>query len=204
MEYGLYFSEIKEKRIFSSCESCDSSDSSKHPNRVDNDNLYWYINRDGVRITKINNTFFDDKTNYKSNIVSQIIETNHYGIRFEEFINKNKKLLFNITLFDCIDYSIENKITLKEVCGIFIGQKWKAKNYNFALKNCHHFSAEIIRILKAKRENEYYKIRSVEKLILLNCIISALWDNERISFTNTMGRIPNLGLFYDFYKMAKI
>ena len=34
-------------------------------------------------------------------------------------------------------------------------------------------------------------------MILPNKIISALWDNEDWSVTNTIGRIPIIGLLYD-------
>ena len=37
-----------------------------------------------------------------------------------------------------------------------------------------------------------------------NCIISALWDNEKLSVTNTIGRIPIIGVFYVFYKGIQI
>ena len=58
-------------------------------------------------------------------------------------------------------------------------------------------SAEIIRILKAVRIDERTKVRTIEKMILPNKIISALWDNEDWSVTNTIGRIPIIGLLYD-------
>ena len=171
MEYGQYLTEKsdiinKNNKIISSCDNC--SGSSKGPKKANNSNcLYWYINKDGLRITKISNI-----RNKNSKFITQIIALNHYGITLEEFNEKNKALLFG-TLFECIDCNIENKITLKELCNNFIGKKWEAKNYNFAWKNCQHFAAEVINILKATRKKEYHKIRSVEKFILPNCIISA-------------------------------
>ena len=36
-------------------------------------------------------------------------------------------------------------------------------------------------------------------MILPNCIISALWDNEDLSFINTMGRIPIIGMGFDIF-----
>ena len=202
MEYGQYFtSEKGEPNFFSSCDS--SSNSYGEIKRHENNNIFWYINGDGLRIIKINNANFDNNKNNKSQIVSQIIATNHYGIGIDEFYEINSKLYFNY-LFDCIDCNVENKITLTELCNYFKDDKWKAKNYNIIYNNCQDFAAKIIKLLKATRKNDYHKIRSFEKLCLPNCIISALWDNEKLSFINTMGRIPFIGLFYDLYRLKKI
>ena len=59
------------------------------------------------------------------------------------------------------------------------------------------FAAEIIRVLKAVRIDERTKERTIEKMILPNKIISVLWDNEDWSVTDTIGRIPVIGLIYD-------
>ena len=207
MEYGQYLtenSEIEEPNFLSSCDSCTNSYrvAKRHEN---NNNIFWYINGDGLRITKINNAYFGNNNNNinKSHIVSQIIATNHYGIGIDEFKKINSKLYFN-HLFDCIDCNVENKITLKELCNNFKGDKWKAKTYNVIYNNCQDFAAKIIKLLKATRKNDNHKIRSIEKLCLPNCIISALWDNEKLSITNSVGRIPLVGLFYDLYRIIKL
>ena len=204
MEYGQYLtekSEIGEPNFFSSCDSCSNSYREIKKNE-NNNNIFWYINGDGLRITKINKVYFDNNENNKSHIVSQLIATNHYGIGIDEFKDINSKLYFN-HLFDCIDCNVGNKITLKELCENFKGNKWKAKKYNVIYNNCQDFAAKVIKLLKATRKSDNDKIRTIEKLILPNCIISALWENEELSFTNTMGRIPIFGIFYDLYRLIK-
>ena len=209
MEYGQYLteqSEIDEPGIFSSCDSC--SNDYKRPKRSEKNNIFWFLNKDGLRLTKIdeNDTFFKEHQNLdenkKSEIVSELIACNHYGIDHQKFKEINSKLLIG-SLFNCVNCKIKNEITLKELCENFKGEKWEAKSYNWASHNCQHFAAEIIKILKAERLNDLDKIRTVEKLTLPNCIISALWDNEELSFVNTMGRIPLVGLIYDLVKISK-
>ena len=199
LEYGQYLTEnsdIDENNLFSSCDSC--SNSYKDVTKFDNNkNIYWYINKDGLRMTKI-----AQNKNKKSKIVSKIIACNHYGISHDEFKKINSKFYFS-SLFECIDCDINNKITLNDLCNNFKEDNWDAKHYNVITHNCQHFAAQIIKVLKAIRKNEEYKIRSIEKFILPNCIISALWDNEKLSLTNTMGRIPIIGIFYDLYKLSK-
>ena len=36
-------------------------------------------------------------------------------------------------------------------------------------------------------------------MILPNCMIKALWDNEDLSAINTLGRVPVLGLAFDAF-----
>ena len=121
----------------------------------------------------------------------------------EENAEKNKKLSFSYT-YKIVDCDINNKITLRELCNNFKGEKWEAKNYNVLNHNCQTFAAKIIKILKAIRIKEKDKIRTLEKSMLPNCIISALWDNEKLSKINTLGRIPVFGIFYDLYKMHQM
>lgn len=49
------------------------------------------------------------------------------------------------------------------------------------------------------RKNDYDKIRLREKMILPNCMIKVLWDNEDLSALNTVGRIPVVGLTFDIF-----
>ena len=79
----------------------------------------------------------------------------------------------------------------------FKKEKWKAKNYCVLSNNCQEFAAEIIRILKAVRIDERTKVRTIEKMILPNKLINALSNNEDWSVTDTIGRIPIIGLLYD-------
>ena len=48
-----------------------------------------------------------------------------------------------------------------------------------------------------KNLNIKTKIRVKEKMILPNCMINALWENEDLSIVNTLGRIPVFGLAFD-------
>ena len=115
-----------------------------------------------------------------------------FDIQFEK-ISKN---------FYRVVCDINNKITLRELCNNFKSGNWSAKSFDVATHNSQTFAAEIIKILKAVRKYEYDKIRTNEKLALPNCLIKALWDNEDLSMTNTLGRIPIFGLFHDLVKNA--
>ena len=73
----------------------------------------------------------------------------------------------------------------------------ESQNYCVLSNNCQEFAAEVIRVLKAVRTDERTKVRTVEKMILPNKLISSLWNNEDWSLSNTIGRIPIMGLLYD-------
>jgi hypothetical protein len=187
IEYGQYLTKKSEKETKSIFASSSSSGSSYDPRRITNNGNYWYINKDGVRLAKLGKNISDIKS---------FIAYNFYG-------EKEYYLLSDYNVFNDIDCDINNKITLGELCDQFKGEKWEAQSYNVALHNCQSFAAKIIKILKAIRINENDKIRTIEKASLPNCIISALWDNEKLSFTNTMGRIPIIGLYYDIFHNLK-
>lgn len=204
MEYGQYYSdksEIRNTNIFSSfSESSDSSNESRYETK---DLLYWYINKDGARITlidKIAGIEINDLNNIPKKEISllglSIIAANQYHMSIEEF-DKKKENLSSISEFDTIDCNVNNKISLRQLCYFFKGKKWESTNYNVFNHNCQTFVAEIIRIVKAVRINDYDKVRWVEKRKLPNCIISALWDNEDLSAINTIGRIPIIGYLFD-------
>ena len=91
-------------------------------------------------------------------------------------------------------------MTVKELIKNFEGEKWVVKKYKVLTHNCQIFAAEIIKILKAIRKNGNDKIRMVEKIKLPGCIINALWHNEDLSLTNTLGRIPFFGFLHDINK----
>ena len=211
LEYGQYFTKdsiIENTGIFT---SCDSKESSKKPRKNKNENIYYYINRDGARLTLINKKYYktreDDFYVYYTQdgrIISLIIAAQHYGLEIEEFIENCSKKSYQDQNgigsgfeFKCIECNIKNRMSLRELCNHFIGKKWEAKNYNVVTHNCQTFAAEVIKVLKAIRKYEYDKIRTHEKKFLPNCIISALWDNEDLSAVNTIGRIPIIGFFYD-------
>ena len=203
MEYGQYLSE--ESELISQT-PFDSSESSNNP-RIHNDEaLYFYINKDGARITKINDKYFfgnDISKIPKEEIdltVLKVIASYHHNISYEEI---NKRLGNYIDEYYRINCDINNKMNLKELLDHFKEEKWEAKNYCVLTNNCQDFACKIIKILKAVRSDEKTKIRTIEKMILPNSLIGALWDNEKLSFTNTMGRIPIIGLIYDLIILNK-
>ena len=209
-EYGQYYSNKSDskKSIFSS-----SSNSSNEPRESNNENIYYYINTDGARITvftidylkKFENIepgdkFYDDDK--ISGLITILIERQHYNISYDE-CTKNYSDYYQFgNSFETVDCEVINKITVRELRDHFKGEKWLAKKYNVAFHNCQTFGAEIIKKLKAIRINEKDKVRANEKVTLPGCIISSLWHNEKLSLTNTLGRIPIFGLFHDFYLAA--
>ena len=199
LECGQYLSEeneIKTTNIFGS-----GSQSSDNP-RIKTDFAdYWYINKDGARLTKINNKHFFGQndlskfTREEINFVAlKVAVSNHHEISYQEM---NEQLPHYMEEYFSIVCNIKEKMTLKELCNHLKNEKWKAKNYCVLLNNCQEFAAEIIRILKAVRIDERRKVITVEKMILPNKLIKALWDNEDWSVTNTIGRIPIINFLYD-------
>ena len=179
-----------------------------HRSKDINNHLYWYIDKDGIRITKINNKFFKYGETKKesqekiSKLISDILAADEYLMKLEKLKNKKKELdyeeLPSYCEFKRVDCDVNNKIYLKELCEKFKGKNWETKDYNLLSHNCQDFATEIIKHLKATRINETDKIRMNEKDLLPNCIINALWKNEKISAINTIGRIPVIGLVFDF------
>lgn len=175
IEYGQYFPKNS------------SNESSDNANNFD----YYYINKDGARITRISYSEIDSN---ESQAISRIIVRKCFGenIQFENISNN----------FYRVECDIKNKITLRELCNNFKSGNWSADNFEVATHNSQIFAAEIIKIFKAIRKHEYDKIRKNEKLALPNCLIKVLWNNEDLSVTNTLGRIPIFGLFHDLVKNA--
>ena len=204
IEYGQYITEDSKqiKNIFSS--------SSKGPRTSNNDNYYYYINKDGARITRFEDNFLKgfNETNIPK-LITNLIACQHYQIPYEELLYKKKKeeeenLIQNVyNNFYRVECDIKNKIKLKELIGHFENKKWESEKYFVLSHNCQTFGAEIVKILKGIRKNEYDKVRIVEKTLLPSCIISALWHNEKLSLVNTLGRIPIFGFFHDNYYNLK-
>ena len=204
LEYGQYFSDegnLKTSNFFISIlNNSNSLSNSFGPILESNSNTYWFINENGARVTKINNMNFNGGDPMKeinlSDRVKTIIASQHYDISIEKL--NEMRLMNGAELEFCsIDCDVNNKITLGELCEILKDENWDAEHYNFTTKNCHRFAARVIKHLKATRKNDRDKIRMYEKWVLPNCIIGSLWDNEELSVTNTIGRIPILGLFHD-------
>ena len=225
LEYGQYYSEesdLKKKNLFI------SSSSSNVPKENHNENLYYYINkdninkdkRDGARLTIFTNNFLDyaksrnvsHKYEDISEMITDIIACQYYDMPINEYYQKKladptdfQKVLNNIfNSFHRVDCYVENKINLQNLINGLKGEKWIAQKYNVVFHNCQNFGAEIIKILKAKRKDEFNKVRVIEKTLLPSCIISALWHNENLSLVNTLGRIPIFGLFHDIVCSTKL
>ena len=175
-----------------------------------NENIYYYINKDGARITvftydylnkfeKLKGTIYDYPI---SNLITNLIKCQHYNIPYNEYKEHNWDYIQFGNRFERVDCDVINKITIRELRDHFKGEKWLANKYNVAFHNCQTFGAEIIKKLKAIRIDEKDKVRANEKTTLPGCIISSLWHNEKLSLTNTLGRIPIFGLFHDFYLAA--
>ena len=111
------------------------------------------------------------------------------------------QILANAT--NIIKCDVNNKISLRNLIALIKGEKWLAKQYNLLSHNCQDFGAEIVKILKSIRINEKDKIRMREKMILPNCLINALSENENSSTINTIGKIPVFGLFFDLFAFIK-
>ena len=216
IEYGQYYtedSEMKNSNIFSSCS--DSSGSSQNYRIEKNDFIFYYINKDGVRLTIIEQEMLKDFINYVKNGFSDsyiiklsllqannlhnfilvIIACNYFKIPVREYYRLN---FLNLSLdFKFVECEIKNKINLEKLIAYCKREKWEANNYNFLWNNCQDFAAEIIKITKAIRINNRDKIRMYEKKLLPGCIITQLWKNEKLSAINTIGRIPVVGFLFD-------
>ena len=102
----------------------------------------------------------------------------------------------NLSIVKC---DVNNKIIFRNLIDEIKGEKWLAKSYSLVNNNCQDFRAEIVRILKAIRINEEDKIRIKEKMILPNCLIKALSENEETSKINIIGKIPIVGFIFDLF-----
>ena len=193
IEYGQYLTKDSEKKSYGIFSPSNNIQSSNEPRKKDfNDVKYYYINKDGLRISKLD-------TKFGGNIKDLTVEiaTKYYGISLNEF-NRIQKCLTSANKFTAIYCDIKNKITLQELFYHFKGKKeWEAQGYNVVTHNCQDFGAEIIKILKAVRTSEHLKVRMREKYLFPSCIIHAFWKNEEWSTTNTLGRIPVLGFIFD-------
>ena len=196
IEYGQYLtkdSEINSTGIFSSSSNVKSS---SNPREEHNDVLYYYINKDGIRLSKFDTKREGNMLEYYEKILAELAHK-YYGVSYQEF-EAIRKRWGNFQIYTRAYCDVKNKISLEELINNFKGKKeWEASSYNVISHNCQDFGAEIIKLLKAIREDDRFKIRTREKLLFPNCIIKAFWENEELSTINTIGRIPILGFFFD-------
>ena len=159
IEYGQYLTKDSKKKnnLFS------TSGSSKNPRKETNENIYYYINKDGVRLTKINKRYY--------NIIPHIIASDIYNINLN---NKKNIIRYNILKqeFKTIECYVRNRISLGELISNFKDEKWEAKNYNILTHNCQHFGAEVIKILNAIIKNGIDPIDAI--FAIPNCIIEVM------------------------------
>ena len=175
IEYGQYLTKDSEKENLGIFSLSDNIESSNNPRKENNDVDYYYINKDGVRISKLSFKLEGDLEELNKKSITEI-STKFYGITVEEFQKINHSKFNKFHVFLC---KINNKIKLKELFSYFERKKeWEAQGYNVATHNCQDFAAEIIKILKAERIDESLKIRMNEKVMLPNCIIKVFWENE--------------------------
>ena len=172
IEYGQYYSNISNESMI-------------------NNHSRYFIKEDGVRITTILSDELNDGRSDSKEAISRIIAKEFYSELKEENFQKIYKN------FHRVECDVKNKITLRELCDNFKNENWSAQKYNAATHNSQIFGAKVVKILKAVRMHESDKIRTNEKILLPNCIIRALWKEEDLSLTNTLGRIPIFGLFHD-------
>ena len=193
IEYGQYLTKESEKN-FGEINKIFSSNFRKEENKV----KYYYINDDGVRITRIENKGnINMNEKYIANFIS-VSAMNYFGMAAISILNRNI-IAQIINQVDIIKCDVNNKITLEDLKQEFLGENWEAKKYNLANHNCQDFAAEVVRILKAVRIHDKDKIRIIEKKALPNCLINALTNNKQSSTINTLGRIPVFGLFFDLF-----
>ena len=196
IEYGQYLTKNSKKNSTGIFSSSSKVKSSSNPREEHNDVLYYYINDDGVRLSKFNTKREGNMNEYAKKILTELANK-YYGVSYDEFedirTNWNNRQMYAIAYCN-----VKNQITLEELIHHFKGKKeWEAASYNVLTHNCQDFGAEIIKLLKATRCYDFLKVRTREKLFFPNCIIKAFWENEELSAINTIGRIPILGFLFD-------
>ena len=179
IEYGQYLTE-ESLRYF---DRAISNLGSSYYRSENNKAKYYYIKKDGVRITKIEKKNRVSVSEYLNEVDNSILDRNSIS-----------KKLNQVNIIKC---NVKKNMTLKQLINILSNEKWEANEYNVAKHNCQDFAAEVIKILKAVRINESDKIRLKEKYALPNCMIRSFSNNEEISKINIVGRIPIFGLYFD-------
>ena len=169
---------------------------------------YWFINIDGVRLSKINYEklfYANDPSKYPKNVVkvaiNDAIEDHFFGDNddYEDMDKFRKKFKDGFKSVEC---DIKNKITLGELYNYFKGDKWTAEKYVIGFHDCQNFASEVVYKLKAIRKYEHDQLRIREKKLLPDCVIRELKRNEELSALNIMGSIPIIGLIFDYgYKI---
>lgn len=200
IEYGNYLNINSEKE---STGMSGSSSNNKCKGSEDN-NLYYYLLKDGARFQEIKNDEIKDEKS-----IYNIIKANYFGVPlkdiqnfryfFIDFLEKEEDNVIISSPFKGVQLNIGNKITLGELISSLIkGNNWNAKDYNVAFNNCQDFVAKCIRLLILTRPVKY-KLRLYETTYFSPCILKAFYDVEGWSVGNTFKRlfqrIPLIGNF---------
>ena len=121
----------------------------------------------------------------------------HDGLKFIKIDNdeyKNKK--YDLEQDDVIKCFIFNITNFKDLLDNF-KKGWEAKDYIIGLHDCQTFTAQLILKLQAVRINPDERLRTSEKLSITNELMDAFYYTEN-DINNKIGRIPVIGLGYDF------
>ena len=121
----------------------------------------------------------------------------HDGLRFIKIDNdeyENKK--YDLEQDDVIKCFIFNITNFKDLLDNF-KKGWEAKDYIIGLHDCQTFTAQLILKLQAVRINPDERLRTSEKLSITNELMDAFYYTEN-DINNKIGRIPVIGLGYDF------
>ena len=124
IEYGQYLTQNsgRNKSIF------DNFSSSKETRTSNNDNFYYYINKDGARITRFEDNYLKNynETNVPK-LITNLIACQHYQISYSELLSKNDKDEFRFeemyNNFYRVECYVKNKIKFKELIEYFEKKK---------------------------------------------------------------------------------
>ena len=127
IEYGQYLTKDSEKKSTGIFSFTNYIESSNDPREETNDVSYYYINKDGVRISKFDFKWEGNTEDLDKKLITEI-STKYYGIsaqEFERILNSN----IDPNKFHAFLCKINNKITLQELFNHFQGKKeWEAQH----------------------------------------------------------------------------
>jgi hypothetical protein len=167
IEYGQYLT--KDSKNIETPNNFSSS-LSKGPRTFKNENSYYYINKEGARITRFSDDYlkkFNEPNTHK--LITNLITCQHYQIeydklKFKKFTDKqDSPFQSHFNNFFRVECNIKNKMKVKELIEHFRNKKWEADKYFVLSHNCQKFGDEVVKILKAIRKYEEDKVRGVEK-----------------------------------------
>ena len=138
IEYGQYYtenSEMKNSNIFSSC-----SDSSQNCRIEKNDFIYYYINKEGVRLTIIEQDILEDFINYVK-----------YGFS-ENFINVEGELIPDI--YKTITHMVKQSVS---AIRYYLLHENNLNKYILIIMACKHYKIPFSNYYKLKNKLSDFK-----------------------------------------------